>query len=105
MPPPTFGPPRPLSSNGADRHTPSGGLKRDSTARSGHRRPPPPSPDQEVHRMNYQLTHNGNELDLLTLPEAAKLLRISRNLAYELVARHEIPAIRLGRVIRVPKQG
>jgi excisionase family DNA binding protein len=55
--------------------------------------------------MNYQLTHNGNELDLLTVPEAAKLLRISRNLAYELVARHEIPAIRLGRVIRVPKQG
>lgn len=55
--------------------------------------------------MNYQLTHNGSELDLLTVPEAAKLLRISRNLAYELVARHEIPAIRLGRVIRVPKQG
>jgi len=55
--------------------------------------------------MNQQLTHNGYELDLLTVPEAAKLLRISRNLAYELVARHEIPAIRLGRVIRVPKQG
>jgi excisionase family DNA binding protein len=44
-------------------------------------------------------------LDLLTVPEAAKLLRISRNLAYELVARNEIPAIRLGRVIRVPKHG
>jgi excisionase family DNA binding protein len=53
--------------------------------------------------MNYQLTHNGSELDLLTVPEAAKLLRISRNLAYELVARHELPSVRLGRVIRVPR--
>ncbi len=44
-------------------------------------------------------------LDLLTVPEAAKLLRISRNLAYELVARNELPAVRLGRVIRVPKNG
>jgi len=53
--------------------------------------------------MNYQLTPNGNELDLLTVPEAAKLLRISRNLAYELVARDELPAVRLGRVIRIPR--
>lgn len=40
---------------------------------------------------------------LLTVREAAALLRISRNLAYELVTRGEIPAIRLGRVIRVPR--
>ena len=40
---------------------------------------------------------------LLTVQEAATLLRISRNLAYELVARGEMPAIRLGRVIRVPR--
>ncbi len=40
---------------------------------------------------------------LLTVPEAAKLLRISRNLAYDLVARGEIPAVRLGRVIRIPR--
>lgn len=44
-----------------------------------------------------------DEVVLLTVPEAAKMLRISRNLAYELVARGEIPAIRLGRVIRVPR--
>ena len=44
-----------------------------------------------------------DEIMLLTVPEAAKVLRISRNLAYELVARGEIPAIRLGRVIRVPR--
>ena len=40
---------------------------------------------------------------LLTVSETAGLLRISRNLAYELVTRGEIPAIRLGRVIRVPR--
>lgn len=48
---------------------------------------------------------NGQDLGLLTVPEAARMLRISRNLAYELVARNEIPAVRLGRVIRVPKHG
>ncbi|MDP2674253.1 MAG: helix-turn-helix domain-containing protein [Dehalococcoidia bacterium] len=42
---------------------------------------------------------------LLTVSEAARLLRISRNLAYELVARGELPAVRLGRVIRVPRHG
>jgi len=41
---------------------------------------------------------------LLTVPEAAQLLRISRNLAYELVARNELPAVRLGRAIRVPRR-
>ncbi len=53
--------------------------------------------------MNDHQSHNGHEIDLLTVPEAAKVLRISRNLAYELVARQELPAIRLGRVIRIPR--
>ena len=39
---------------------------------------------------------------LLTVPEAAQFLRISRNLAYDMIARGELPHIRLGRVIRVP---
>jgi excisionase family DNA binding protein len=38
----------------------------------------------------------------VTVPEAAALLGISRALAYELVAREEIPAIRLGYRIVVP---
>jgi len=45
---------------------------------------------------------------LLTVPQAAELLQISRDLAYELVARGELPHIRLGmagRVIRVPRFG
>lgn len=38
----------------------------------------------------------------LTVEEAAVLLGISRGLAYELVRRGEIPALRLGRRVVVP---
>lgn len=38
---------------------------------------------------------------LLTVPEVARVLRISRNLAYSLVACGDIPCIRLGRSIRI----
>ncbi len=41
--------------------------------------------------------------DLLTVPEAAALLRISRNAGYEAVRRGELPAIHSGRSVRVPK--
>jgi excisionase family DNA binding protein len=44
-----------------------------------------------------------DERTMLTVREAAKLLRIGRNLAYDLVARGEIPSVRLGRLIRVPR--
>jgi excisionase family DNA binding protein len=40
----------------------------------------------------------------LTVEEAASLLGISRNLAYELVAEGQIPSIRLGRRVLVPRQ-
>lgn len=40
---------------------------------------------------------------LLTVREAAALLRISRNSMYELVSRRELPSIRLGRSIRIPR--
>ena len=39
----------------------------------------------------------------LSVTEAAALLGISRALAYELVARGELPSIRLGRRLVVPK--
>ncbi len=39
----------------------------------------------------------------LTVEEAAQLLGISRALAYELVGRGELPSIRLGRRIVVPR--
>ncbi len=40
----------------------------------------------------------------LTVEEAARLLGISRALGYELVARGELPSIRLGRRIVVPRR-
>ena len=41
----------------------------------------------------------------LTVDDAARLLGISRSLAYELVALGEIPSIRLGRRVLVPRRG
>lgn len=40
---------------------------------------------------------------VFTVPEAARLLGISRTHAYELVARGEIAHLRLGRRIVIPK--
>ena len=40
----------------------------------------------------------------LTVEQAAALLGISRGLAYELVARGELPSLRLGRRIVVPRK-
>lgn len=40
---------------------------------------------------------------LLKPLEVAQILGIGRSLTYELIARKEIPSIRLGRCIRIPK--
>ncbi len=40
---------------------------------------------------------------VLSVPEAAELLGISRTLAYELVVRGELPSIHLGRRVVVPR--
>jgi excisionase family DNA binding protein len=40
----------------------------------------------------------------LTVEEGAALLGISRTLAYELVTRRELPSLRLGRRIVVPRR-
>ena len=40
----------------------------------------------------------------MTVEEAGRMLGISRGLAYELVARGEIPSLRLGRRIVVPRR-
>lgn len=45
-----------------------------------------------------------NDRLTLTVEEAARLLDISRALGYELVARGEVPSIRLGRRIVVPRR-
>jgi excisionase family DNA binding protein len=43
-----------------------------------------------------------NDRQVLTVSEAANVLRLSRAFTYELVARGEIPAVRLGRRIMIP---
>ena len=45
----------------------------------------------------------GGDRLALTVTEAAEVLGISRALAYELVARGDLPSIRLGRRLVVPK--
>ena len=42
---------------------------------------------------------------LLTIPEAAALLRIGRNTCYQLAREHKIPTVRLGRRLLVPRAG
>jgi excisionase family DNA binding protein len=44
-----------------------------------------------------------DEALVLTVPEAARLLRIGRDLAYVLAAQGKLPALRLGRRLVVPR--
>lgn len=41
---------------------------------------------------------------LLKPSEVTKILGIGRSLVYDLIARKEIPSVRLGRCLRVPKE-
>ena len=42
---------------------------------------------------------------VLTVPEMAKVLRIGRGSAYELVRIGAVPSIRVGRLVRIPRDG
>lgn len=44
------------------------------------------------------------EHEWLKVPEVAKTLRIARSRAYELVADGEIPAVRIGRSVRINRK-
>ena len=47
---------------------------------------------------------NGEQAKLtLTVPEVAALLRISRGACYEAVRTGQIPSLRFGRLIRIPR--
>ena len=39
----------------------------------------------------------------ITVPEAAKMLGISRNFAYELVKRHKLPVRKFGKRLLIPR--
>lgn len=40
---------------------------------------------------------------VLTVEEAARVLRIGRSAAYDAVRRGELPAVRIGRTLRIPR--
>ena len=58
---------------------------------------------------SYGHRHNSRGADdslaLLKVEEAARLLRIGRNTCYDLIRQGQIPHLRLGRIIRVPRFG
>ena len=68
---------------------------------SGPRSSPTRPDDGDVD--NTGTASSATERLVLTVDEAAYLLNISRGLAYELVARGELPAVRLGRRIVIPR--
>lgn len=41
--------------------------------------------------------------EVLTIPEVAKMLRISRNFGYELARRGELPVVKLGNRLLIPR--
>jgi len=47
------------------------------------------------------LTTSTEEPVLITVEEAARLLKIGRGSAYAMAARNELPVVRLGRSVRV----
>jgi excisionase family DNA binding protein len=52
---------------------------------------------------------NGNELEqkqpeLLRVVEAANLLALSRTKVYEMAERNEIPVVRIGSAVRIPRR-
>ena len=58
-----------------------------------------PQPERDD---NHPVPLPGNH-ELLTVMEAADLLRVSRNTMYELIWQDQVPYLKLGRLIRVPR--
>jgi len=59
---------------------------------------------QESHLKREQKGLPVSERLALSVEEAGALLGISRDLAYDLVARRELPSVRLGRRLVVPRR-
>ena len=68
--------------------------------------PPPPTAGQTGRRRRqHSATSTLATLpEVLTVSEAAAILRIGRNQLYQAVGRGELGALRIGRSIRIPKQ-
>jgi excisionase family DNA binding protein len=48
------------------------------------------------------ITSRTDDPILLTVPEAARRLSIGRTMTYELIAARELPAVHIGRAVRIP---
>lgn len=45
------------------------------------------------------------ETDLLRVEQVQRILGVGRSTVYELAARHELPVVRIGRLVRIPRAG
>jgi excisionase family DNA binding protein len=55
-----------------------------------------------TYRVSYKDAGPGPQERLLTVKEVAGMLAIGRTTVYELIARGEIPAVKIGRARRIP---
>jgi excisionase family DNA binding protein len=65
---------------------------------------PPPSPTAPLDLAGSSTSPLATLPEVLTVREAAAILRVGRNQLYQAVARGELGAVRIGRSIRIPKQ-
>ena len=65
---------------------------------------PPTSPSVPLDLAGSSTSALATLPEVLTIREAAAILRIGRNQLYQAVGRGEVGAVRIGRSIRIPKQ-
>jgi excisionase family DNA binding protein len=66
--------------------------------------PPPSSPTAPLDLTGSSTSTLATLPEVLTVCEAAAILRVGRNQLYQAVARGQLGAVRIGRSIRIPKQ-
>ena len=66
--------------------------------------PPPSSPTAPLDLTGSSTSTLAMLPEVLTVCEAAAILRVGRNQLYQAVARGQLGAVRIGRSIRIPKQ-
>jgi excisionase family DNA binding protein len=65
---------------------------------------PPTSPSAPIHPENTLAGTLAGLPEVLTVREAAAILRVGRNQLYQAMERRQLRAVRIGRSIRIPKQ-
>ena len=76
-------------------------LAANSSLRRSVTRGPAPLGTQDAAAAKEALGAPHDSLELLTIPDVAKLFKIGRSSVYELMRRGEFPTIRIGRSVRV----